>query len=386
MQSFHAIFLVFIMEIISFISISETMDTWSSNDGILAIISMVAIMSLIKMEKMIKGIFGMKDSKFMGNIGENFAKGMAGIRSAGSMAKRTVEPAKRVGKLGVDKVRNLKDIKDAKDNVNKSKDALAEKQKNARDKEMEVARIKRAGPGKGASEEEREAYNDRLKEARKEAKEAQNKVQKAKDDLSSAQKDKYVKINKGKKIDADLKVASVQAGTTIGSTVAASAFGVGATDSLSEAAILANMTDKPLDAIADRVTKNTVYGKAARSQQKYIDELPERMARDKVRAENPNLTEGSAAFENKVKIALDDVEFKKQIQTAVQAAMDTKFEMDLEIPKSTFKQLGKAMGDTWKEGATAFSSESRAGRAYSKSVRKDGIRYKGTNIDDVGDI
>ena len=88
-QTFHAIFLSFIISIIGTISIEnvslekpkadveaeiESQNNQLTAEAVLPIISMVSIMALIKMEKMIKNIFGIEDSKFLGGVGENFAK------------------------------------------------------------------------------------------------------------------------------------------------------------------------------------------------------------------------------------------------------------------------------------------------------------------------
>lgn len=363
LQSFHAIFLAFVCEIIGSISAIQTQkvtklfDTSSASaDGILAILTIVSMTALIKMEKMIKGIFGLQDSKFMGNIGENFAKGMAGIKSAGSMAKRTVEPAKRTAKLMTEKTRNNKELVDAKEKAASKQKAYDE--------------LVKAGPS--GSNMNRKEYTAKLKEAREAA--------------EQAHKDVAVKEEKGRKLNTDIKNSAVQTGSTIGSTVAAGAFAVGGSSNLADAAILANMTDKVLDSIAEPKIKDTIYGKAAINQQQHIEELPQKMARDAVRRENPNLAEDSAEFEEKVNLKLNNEKFQKQVKQAVDEAKNTKFEMEMEIPTSKLKQIGKVATDTWKESATAFSSESRAGRSYSRNVRKNGIEYKGTNINDVGDI
>ena len=123
LQSFHAIFLAFVCEIIGAIGVDNATFDYAnipdelngSKDTIMAILTIVAIMALIKMEKMIKGIFGIKDSKFIGNIGENFAKGMAGIKSATNMAARTVEPAKRTASIMKERTKNNKDLVNARE-------------------------------------------------------------------------------------------------------------------------------------------------------------------------------------------------------------------------------------------------------------------------------
>lgn len=401
MQSFHAVFLAFICEIIGGISKAYAEDSTqvffkaesASSDGILAIVTVVSIMSLIKMEKMIKGIFGLQDSKFMGNIGENFAKGMAGIRSAGNLAKRTVEPAKRTANLMRERTKNRADILDARKNVKDKDKALEDRRKELSNKNLELARITGAKPGNGASAEERAEYNEKLKEARAAAKEAQGKVDKAKDDLRSAKKDVISKENKDKDLTRDIKLSSVQTASTMGSTVAAGAFGIGATDSLAEAAIVANMTDSVLDSIANPAIKNTIYGKAGEEKQRTITRLQnqlgddaglERTAKERVRTSYPSLADGSSEFAAKVKI--EKQELIKEIKDAIDVASKSKLELDMELPTSKLKQLGKIAGDTLSEGIGAFSADSRAGRGYSRNVRKNGIEYKGTNISNVDDI
>lgn len=373
LQSFHAVFLAFVCELIGEIGVDNSTVDFSnlanelhgSKDTVMALLTIVAIMSLIKMEKMIKGIFGLQDSKFMGNIGENFAKGMAGIKSAGSMAARTAKPIAQTGKLIKDKKMNTKAMLDIAAD-------LGEKRNKVKQLESEKPTGKKDGETNAEYKERKKEYNEKLK--------------KAKADVESAEKDLADKTNKDRKLNADIKKSSIESATTMGSTVAAGAFGIGASANLADAAILANATDRVLDSISGRVIKDNVYGKAARDQQAYIDALPDNMARERVRAENPELAEDSTEFEEKVRLKLDDEEFQKQVKKAVQSAMDTKFEMDMEIPTGKLKQTLKPLADTYKEAATTFSEESRAGRSYARKVRKEGIRYKGTNISDVGDI
>lgn len=367
LQSFHAIFLAFVCEIIGAVSADTASFNYNGvqniqselhagKDTVMALLTIVSITALIKMEKMIKGIFGMQDSKFMGNIGENFAKGMAGIKSASNMAARTVEPAKRTVKLMKDKTRNNKELMDAKDKATKKQKAYDD--------------LVKQGPS--GSNMNRKEYTAKLKEAREAA--------------EQAHKDVAVKEEKGRKLTADIKHASVQTGATFGSTVAAGAFGIGATDTIAEAAMVANMTDKVLDGITNPRIKDGVYGRAALQQQQHIEELPQKLARERVKRENPTLEEGTTEFEQKVSIMLNRKDFKKQLDAAMEEAKNTKFEIDMEIPTSGVKQTVKVLGDTWKEGVTALSESSRAGRQYSRSVRKNGVDYKGTNVSDVGDI
>lgn len=364
LQSFHAIFLAFVCEIIGEIGVDSTTvdlsnignELHGSKDTIIALFTIVSIMSLIKMEKMIKGIFGLQDSKFMGNVGENFAKGMAGIKSAGSMAARTVEPAKRTAKLISEKTRNNKDLINAKEKATK--------------KQKEYDDLVKAGPS--GSNMNRKEYTAKLKEAREAA--------------EQAHKDVAVKEEKGRKLTTDIKHSAVQTGSTFGSSIAAGAFALGGTDTLAEAAIVANMTDKVLDGVANPKIKDTVYGRAAREQEEHIRELPQKLARERVRRENPTLDENSPAFEQKVNAMLNRKDFKKQLDVAMEEARNTKFEIDMEIPTSKLKQIGRVMTETLNEGATTFSADSRAGRAYSRNVRKNGIQYKGTNVSDVDDI
>lgn len=372
LQSFHAIFLAFVCEIIGEIGVDSTTFDYSnigeelngSKDTIMAILTIVSVTALIKMEKMIKGIFGMKDSKFMGNIGENFAKGMAGIKSAGAMALRTAKPVAQTGKLIKDKNLNAKAMLDIAADIGA--------------KQQKVNKIKAEAPTERKDGETPDHYEDRKKEYNA-------KLKKAEEDVAAAKKDLEDKKNKDRKLNADIKKSSIESATTVGSTIAAGAFGVGASANMADAAILANATDKILDGMAGRVIKDNVYGRAAMDQQAYIDALPENMAKEEV-GRRYGLHEGDAGFEEKVILTLEDENFKNQVKAAVQSAMDTKFELDMEIPTGKVKSALKPLADTYKEAATAFSESSRAGRSYARQTRKDGIRYKGTNIDNVDDI
>lgn len=375
-QTFHAIFMAFILEIISFVTIeqteySSTSEAWGANDGVLAIISMVAIMSLIKMEKMIKEMLGVKTSKHMGGIGENFAKSMAGIKSAGSMAARTAKPAMKTGQLIKDKKLNGKamlEIASELDGGNGKKG-----------KRQELKELEEAGPGSREAGESKKDYKQRKAEYNE-------KVKKARDEVNNLEKELNERKSKDNKLKADIKAGRIETATTFGSTVAASAFGVGASSNLADAAILANPTDKLLDYIAGRGIKDHVYGKASNAQQAYIEQLPEEMARRQVRNEYPEIDENSVEFETKVRAKFDDDNFKKQVETAIKSAMNTKFEIDMEIPTGKLKQGLKAIADTYKEAGRSFSAESRAGRANARNIRKNGVEYRGHSVDNVDDI
>ena len=375
-QSFHAIFMAFILEIISYVSIEQTeyssaSEAWGKNDGILAIISMVALMALIKMEKMIKEMLGIKTSKHMGGVGENFAKSMAGIKSAGSMALRTAKPAMKTGQLIKDKKLNAKAMLDIASDLDGGNGKKGKRQ--------ELKELEEAGPGAREAGESKKAYKQRKDEYNE-------KVKKARDEVNSLEKELNERKSKDNKLKADIKAGRIETATTFGSTAAATAFGIGASASLADAAILANPTDKLLDTIAGRKIKDNVYGKASNAQQAYIDQLPEEMARRQVRSENRGIDENSAEFEAKVRAKFDDDNFKKQVETAIKSAMNTKFEMDMEIPTGKLKQGLKAIADTYKEAGTAFSAESRAGRANARSIRKNGVEYRGHSVDNVDDI
>jgi len=372
-QSFHAIFLVFIMQLMQIVSnsgpqaasVEEYMKTFGYSDAIFSIITIVGMTALLKMEKMIKGMFGMKDSKYNGGIGDNFAKSMAGMKSAASLVGRTAKPVMKTGKLMKEKKLNAKSMLDTLADIDKKKAKVKEI-------ENEAPSGRKKGESKSDYEERKKEYNDKLK--------------KAKDDVAAAEKELEVKKNKDRKLKADIKAGKIESVTTAGSTVAAAAFGIGASANLADAAIIANPTDAILDAISQRSIKNNVYGKASNEQQEYINNLPQNMARRQVRNENPNLAEGSQEFEQKVNLKLNEPEFKRQVEQAVKAAKDTKFEIDMEIPTGKIRQGLDAIADTYDDALHGLSRASRAGRATARRTRREGVTYNGHSVESVDDI
>ena len=376
LQSFHAIFLAFVCELIHGVSVQEVQGDFTDfltgtdygTDGVLAILTIVSMTALIKMEKMIKEIFGIKGSKFVGGIGENFAKSMAGIKSAASMGVRTAKPIARTAQLHKEGKLNAKSIIDTIGDIDIKKGKV---------KQLEgEAPVRTSGETDDSYNRRKDQYNEKLKQAR--------------EDVAAAEKDLYAKQEKQKKIKADLKKSSMESVTTVASTTAATAFGIGASETIADSAILANATDKVLDSIAGHFIKDNVYGKSSNEMQQHINNL--NSSDDRVRAgelvqmENPGLERGTAEFEAKVDLKVKSKDFEKQVKAAIKEAQNTKFEIDMEVPTATVRNNMKAIADTYREAGTAFSDASRQARATARDIRDNGISYKGHRIDDVGDI
>ena len=388
LQTFQAIFLSFIIQIVG--GITSAMGSVSVSDsgdkeGMLAIVAMVSIMSLIKMEKMIKSIFGIEDSKFLGGVGDNFAKTMAGMKSAVNMAQRTAEP--------------IKDVKSSRDRIRKAR-AGQERATNTINSIGGGSSTKNVAIGGGGSgggnpatlsfkagelyakaldakkagdmDGYRKYMQDAAANLRNErlAGGSNSSAPRANDDMDKETKAKLSAAKKSlaeNKIEeelarADMKNAAIKTFTRAGSTVASLAFGMGATDNLADAATLANLVDMPLDAASDRFAAKQAYGTSGKKLEKQLEEARSEAVK-KIKKEFPELKE-------------DSVEFQAKVNVAVSTEMDAKLAVDSKIPQSAFKQAAQV----WKEAGTSMSREARR---YANDVSKNGVVYGNTNIDDI---
>lgn len=373
LQTFHAIFLTFIMEIISAVSAwepgagsagstsgaTQLVQAFGSEDVKLSLIVIVAMFALLKMEKMVKNIFGIKDSKYAKGLQESFSGGVAKVASAVDMAKRTAQAQKDKK----EKARNLKIAKketaDANDKRMK-KEAKHRALQNVNTNNMTI--------------EEKAEHQKKLDKARTEAEEAKKDYDKKK----SAQI----------KAEADYKNSKRYARTALATDIASMTFALGDPT-------LANLVDRGLDSVATRFNKNAVYGSSAKNIEKKIQQKMREEAENRVIARGKSRDD--ADFQEEVTKVMNSESFKSDMHEKLKAEIDAKFQLELEIPETSLGNIGQQFKDTFKNMSKykddvrgmfrdIADSEEIGGTAYSRKVRKSGIRYKGTSLDDVSDI
>lgn len=387
-QTFHAVFLSFIISIIGTISIEnvslekpkadveaeiESQNNQLTAEAVLPIISMVSIMALIKMEKMIKSIFGIEDSKFLGGVGENFAKSMAGIKSGVAMAKRTAEPIKeykssgdRIRKARVGQQRAMDTINSIGTggkggnvtNINTGGNAPQIGNGNGNQNQQQPGTPVILGadgnPISSGSSTGSAGIGGQAPVATLDKK-TQDKLDAAKKSLQENKIEEELAV-------ADRKNAAIKAFTRAGSTAASLAFGMGATENIADAVTVANLVDAPLDVVSDNFAAKQAYGSSGKKLAKDLEDA-RKDAINRIKKENPELSEES-------------VEFKAKVNVAVRTEMDAKLAVDSKIPKSALKETAKV----WKD---AGASMSRKARKYANDVTKNGVVYGNTNIDDI---
>ncbi len=292
MQSFHAIFLMMILRFISALvggnivgskdgSLVEGADitNYSKKQGLLSILAIGGLMALLKFEKMIKNMFGIQDSKFVGGLGENLTRGMAGIKSAMAMGSRTMEPFKKSkeaqGNLAAAR-RNTATAQRRLDAIKAAGNAPVPAQTQGTLTNATNSTINEAGSqtynlggnnntglpaGEGATTQlSADAINRLIMALENNA----NAIRQGGGSSSSGGGsnaatlfDAQEALNKAKedeaKAERDAEAWRKKRVTRLATTVAASAMGVGATENLSDAVTFANLADKPMDWYTDRV-------------------------------------------------------------------------------------------------------------------------------------
>lgn len=362
-QSFHAIFLVFVLKMMSTVS-SESNNLTNINDGMLAIVSIAGSMAIIKLEKLIKQLFGINDSKFMGGLGANFAKTLGTVASGAQLARRTAEPFKKHKEVvrKRDKIgRELDELKSTtSDSTTPSRGTRNPVNDTVVPTTTEQTRTTLSNDTSNNSDgnADRRARMSDLISALDKNTQALNNAQAANNNDSKAEskEDKIAKLQKEyDELDAEAKVTTRQMFTRTGSTAAAAAFGLGASDDMGQMITVTNLVDAPLDMISDRRVKRNVYKNKSDVIEHKISEV-----RENIKRENPSID--ASALEAAVKEATKDLQ-------------NLKISMDDRIPDGIRKNLAEVWKDVQRENTRNTSIRTRSNSDYT--------RRGGGSVDDI---
>lgn len=405
-QTFHAVFLMVILKFIAVVSggnISSGTEadpasgSFVERQGIYSIIIIVAMTSLIKMEKFIKNLFGIQDSKILGGISDNFGKTMVGLKSGMDLVRRTKEPFDKhkeaqANVAAKQKAYNLAKSRNAAINsaaVSSSQNTPLPESGGSMSQNVEIQNSASSnaisnngnaneygygngngngagngGSGSGVSEEALNRLIMALENNSMALKQnggggsggaASNAA--AKFDANQAEQDAFEELEKAKRDEQAWKRKRV---TRLGTTVAAGAMGMGATDNMGDAVTFANLADKPLDWYTDKKVDTHVNKEAARrlmnesevsKVESYKAEAKERNAKsNKERvASRASVTriapESLKEYNDYSKLERESAKAKKEFaeQAQRQSAMAQKFLDD--IPKSAIAEMGQAWLD-----------------------------------------
>lgn len=391
-QSFHAVYLMFIMKFLSVlgkgnIDAASEGGNFAQRQGIFAIVSIAGLWGLIKLEKLIKSTFGIKDSKLLGGIGENFTKAMVGMKSGMALAQRTKEPFTKANEAkktvaAKQKAYDTAVRRNAAINAAAAEDSAESttaggtyntgNQTNNTVLQGDNISGNNSLPGSGNGQGSGNGTNVGL------TNEALNKLimalennaaalQKAgaggsggggsnaaaKFDAEEAEQNAYEELEKAKR---DAEIAKRQRVTRLATTVGAAAMGMGATDNLGDAVTAANLIDMPLDYITDKkIARNVNLEQAKRvmdernatiEELKKAEERASKISDSKNRASNNGTRQLSQNVANRYREfeaenARTQAKLSKQAER--QAAMAQEFLDD--IPKSMLASAGKAWAE-----------------------------------------
>lgn len=389
-QSFHAVYLMFIMKFLSQLSIggldASEGGNFAQKQGIFAIVSIAGLWGLIKLEKLIKSTFGIKDSKLLGGIGENFTKAMVGMKSGMALAQRTKEPFTKANEAKKTVAAKQKaydtavrrnaaiNAASAEDSAESSTASGAYNTGNQTNNTVlqgdNIAgnnNLPGSGNGQGIGNGANvgltnEALNKLIMALENNAAALQKSGAggssggsnaAARFDAEEAEQNAYEELEKAKR---DAEIAKRQRVTRLATTVGAAAMGMGATDNLGDAVTAANLIDMPLDYITDRkIQRNVNLEQSKRvmdERNATIEELNKAQERaskisaSKNRASNNGTRQLSQNVANRYREfeaenARTQAKLTKQAER--QAAMAQEFLDDM--PKSMLASMGKAWAE-----------------------------------------
>ena len=432
-QSFHAIFMVFILKIISTISIEQVESAaFSAEDGMLGLISIGAIWSLTKFEDLIKGIFGIKDSKFLGGIGKNFSHSMASLGSAASMAKRTIQPFQDMKKMQKENSLRRVKISQLRDNIADNDEQMKNMQEEDRKKNAGVnvkdgdnANLSASNIDGTVSYGSSQSSDENLDGGSLNVDNLTVSAQNVVDGIRISNLDGNITANNAngagggpmnmeqfgrmlnfqslhekntknksmleeleledKKGQADYTATRRKAFARLGSTLAATAVGMGAADNIGDAAIVANAIDMPLDYISDKKIDSKTYKTAARKLNDEINTQTEALRKD---LESKGYSEES--IDRKVRITTRDkvdlkAEFDSKIITTpsikngakmIKNAVNTVSEQGLRQTVSNIASSAKDKAGISTKYAAKLWSEHQKDKRYGQDLRMQRIQSK----------
>lgn len=305
-QSFQAVFMVFTIKIVYGLidkrDPTEIMTTFDNRSTLIGIVIIVSSMAMIKFEKLVRKLFGISESDLLGNTNTAFKATLAGLASAGNMAKRTAEPFVKYK----DQKRKVDRLKQNRDNLKKEFDGLNVPQQSGANTNASIgnhsfensnienlnasnapaAFVDQHGntliPGSNASNNSSNngmtgADNANLTNALNNLVNSINKQTAQVDSKELKKKEKKLAEAEQEYQDAerDKTILSRQRFSRLGSTIASTSVGLGATDNLNDAAMVANTIDYPLDKLTDRKISNSANRKAfnATDDERFLKEI-----------------------------------------------------------------------------------------------------------------
>lgn len=389
-QSFHAVYLMFIMKFLSQLSVggldASEGGNFAQKQGIFAIVSIAGLWGLIKLEKLIKSTFGIKDSKLLGGIGENFTKAMVGMKSGMALVQRTKEPFTKANEAkktvaAKQKAYDTAVRRNAAINAAAAEDSAESttaggtyntgSQTNNTVLQGDNINGNNGLPGPGNGQGSGNGANvgltnDALNRLIMALENNAAALQKsgagggggsnnaaAKFDAEEAEQNAYEELEKAKR---DAEIAKRQRVTRLATTVGAAAMGMGATDNLGDAVTAANLIDMPLDYITDRkIQRNVNLEQAKRvmdEKNATIEELNKAQERASKISDSKNRASNNGTRQLSQNVANRYREFEAENartqakltkQAERQAAMAQEFLDD--IPKSMIASAGKAWAE-----------------------------------------
>mgnify|MGYP006067968019 FL=1 len=375
-QSFHAVYLLFILKFLSIVSEGEISDTtFAENQGLFSIISIAGLAGLIKLEKFIKGLFGIKSSDLLGNIGDNFAKALIGVRSAMDMGRRTIEPfneykkAQSNSKAAAKKVDRLRAIQNANLNAPKNTNAAQAAATTTATRvgtgsPVGIEAGSGAGTGTGTGGGNAAITDDALRrliaalEANSAALQQNGGGKSGESDAVKALKDQYALEDAQEelaKAERDEQAWKKKRFTRLATTVGAAAFGMGATETIGDAVTVANIVDKPLDYMTDKgidkITSvdaaNKALDRKAEAQKAQAREISKLRTKYHLPADSDSV-EGLSP-EDKAAFKAESEKIRKTYESQIQKQGQMAQEFINDIPKGVVS----SMANLWKEAATS---------------------------------
>lgn len=363
-QSFHAVFLVFILKMMTAIY-KETSDLSILDDGstarsILAIVSIAGTAALIKFEKMIKQLFGIGDSKFMGGLGQNFAKTLGAVASGKALYDRTSEPFKKRKELSKqrnkiqDKINALEKSSPTGGGSGGSSGSQSGTTNNNISADISGT-VDAATDGNGGANGTGR-ISDLITALEKNTNAVANSTNAANESKGEDKAEKLAKLQEElANIDAETKISTRQMFTRTGSTLASAAFGFGATEDASQFLTVTNLVDAPLDAISDRRIEKSVYKNKSKALDAEIQNI-----RKEIESANPTL---------------DATQLEAAVERATKGLRDAKISIDDKIPDG----LRKNLADIWRD----VQKETPRNSIHTRSTSSTRPNKGSSSVDDI---
>ena len=316
-----------------------------NNNTIISFVVFIGLTALIKMEKLIRGIFGIEETPLMGDLGRQMKGLFIGAKSMMDMGKRTIDPFKAQNEADSKVKKRKKIIERMNANSLPNNKNVVQNLGNG----TSVNNLKSNGPTNINLEgrESLEALASSLKGLSSKGDDFYGDDSRF-DNAGNLLSDRAYQEKKLLEEQQQAEVARRKKIGRLATTIASAGIAYGGTDSLTEAATVANIMDAPLDMAADKLAQSSAKKVMANRAAQKINESNENI--EQIKKDFKKNLENMTSEEKQKQLSTHSLRNNSMDQIRTQKELKKVYsEVGTKLQQETDKKLSKQVVDTAKE-------------------------------------